>query len=961
MKKFILLMLMAVSLIASALEIAKRPGKATGEILIFPQLEAHYGTFQNFLHYWKDRPLYVDPAHRYEGNQFTFTTEPSVMKQIELAKSYNVAGLSPLGGMSTSQGLFDAAEKNDVKDFRILPAVYLPGITYASAAKPAELYKVLRRAIASNKVFRINGKVVINSYEAASKDRTPARMKEILDQARKEVGDGFLFVADVKIPLSNYYRRHYDANRKNPDPAAAKKLQDDLQAYLDVTDGLYIGFTGRRSSYEEGGEYGTYVDEEFADHIRPVILELFARPQNKGKILGVITTLGYINHFTGMVNAQEYGSETFRKSFESALKYDPDFIVPFEWNEWNENTCFEPSVYKGSGYRRIIRYYQSLFDGKKLQPLPGDDLSVPNMLLSYRYAYKLGDVMRFEMLNVPDGGKYGDYKAQITLKDANGEVVHTLPQVTVSGSEFKAVTQTLPSEMFAAHQLLVPELKVTDAAGNERIYAGNLYIRFTPAHNTIYQYVRVALREAAEVKSLDVTISLNPDGSYRVRGKIVAAEPLASVELLDNRTEMRALGEDAPEFDQNKYVVIQLTTNAVPGPRVSGEVKVENVSKCIARSAKQDGKHENFHFDITQFGIKYRHAAFGSGNRRVFFAIPRAEADKAVITGDLDLFKFAIPVKDIMKYGVAAREFEPCIYFRFDRLECQPDIPVRLNKKEVSFDCNVFSDAEFPVFHLRLIGEDGKLFRTAPVQMEFASGKPVELPVWSETERKIVKLQVASDRIPDIKYIFDPAPGAILLNSANHRFDGEIGSGYRYCQPYRSPKKSLPSGIKTATAKWVTDETGAPALRFDGKASNISFYPEVFPLGAFTFECEFKPAVVDDMVIFRHSSTNPGSLGVFIQKGKLLLNFMVPSTRFKNLHTKMWVKVGEWNKLKITSDIKTLTVELNGQKQSFSNIGVGGAFRGASFGGPIKNYGTPKGMKMFQGDLKSLRIYHNCK
>ena len=37
-----------------------------------------------------------------------------------------------------------------------------------------------------------------------------------------------------------------------------------------------------------------------------------------------------------------------------------------EWNEWNENTCFMPSVYKGSGYRRMIRYYQSLFDGKKL-------------------------------------------------------------------------------------------------------------------------------------------------------------------------------------------------------------------------------------------------------------------------------------------------------------------------------------------------------------------------------------------------------------------------------------------------------------------------------------------------------------------------------------------------------------------------------------------------------------------
>ena len=88
---------------------------------------------------------------------------------------------------------------------------------------------------------------------------------------------------------------------------------------------------------------------------------------------------------------------------------------------------------------------------------------------------------------------------------------------------------------------------------------------------------------------------------------------------------------------------------------------------------------------------------------------------------------------------------------------------------------------------------------------------------------------------------------------------------------------------------------------------------------------------------------------------------MQPSSRFKIYRTKLWVKVGEWNKLKITSDIDTLTVELNGKKQSFQGVGIGGAFRGACFGGPINNYGTPKGMQMFQGDLKSLRIYHNCK
>ena len=100
--------------------------------------------------------------------------------------------------------------------------------------------------------------------------------------------------------------------------------------------------------------------------------------------------------------------------------------------------------------------------------------------------------------------------------------------------------------------------------------------------------------------------------------------------------------------------------------------------------------------------------------------------------------------------------------------------------------------------------------------------------------------------------------------------------------------------------------------------------------------------------------------GVFVRGGKLFLNFMKPSTAFRYLPTKLAVKTGEWNTLKIVSDIKQLTVTLNGKTQTFDNIGRGGMFRASCFGGPVGNYGTPAGVKMFRGDLRSLRIFHNA-
>ena len=958
LKRIFSLLCMGAAMAAAAVEIADRPGKATKDILIFSQWEMQYGTFQNFLHYWKDRPLYVDPAHRYEGNNFDYVTDPSMMKNIEIAKSYNIAGLSPLGGVNNMAKLMDLAEKHDVQGFQVMPAVYLPGIAYSSAANFKTFHAILERSMKSNKVFRINGKVVINSYESASAVITPERLKTMLDDARKAKGDGFLFIADMKIPGQRYYR-HFDSSKGKPAPEETKKFVDTMQAYLDVADGLYLYTIGKKSSYVEGGEYGTHWDQPFFDHVKPLILELFARPQNKGKVMGAVCQLGYVNHFSGMINPQEYGSETFRKNFEALLSLNPDFIVTFEWNEWNENTCFVPSVYKGSGYRRMLRYYQSLFDGKKLEPLPGDDLSIPNMLLSYRYACKLGDVMRFEMLNIPDGGPSGKYKAQIVLKDIKGKVVHAFDEVTIDGGVMQAVTQTLPSEKFTVEQVLIPELTVTDAQGNKRLYADNLYIRLTPTENRIFQYVRMALREAATVKVTDFTATPEADGSYRVRGRVEADAPIASVELLDNRDEMRALGEDKPEFDQNEMVVIQMTTQAVPGPRLTGPVEMRNVSRCIARSAKQDGNNENFRFDITEFGIDYHGQGIGKGNRRVFFAIPRKEADKAVLRGSLNIGEFSIPVADIMKYGTVAREFEPCIFFRFDRFEAQPDIPVRLNKKAVEFDCKVFSEFEFPVFHLRVIMDDGKLFRSAPIQAKFASGKLVDLPVWSETDRKLTSVKVAADRIPDANYIFEPGPGAILRNSYAPRFDGEIGGGYRYSQPFAG-NRVLIKGAKTAAAQWRKDTDGRDILHFDGIMQNVTFEPEVFPRGAFTLECEFRPETKEDMAIFRHTAGHPGSLGVFIKGGKLYLNFMKPTTAFRNMPTWLPVKAGEWNTLKITSNISTLTVTLNGESQTFNGIGLGGLFRSSCFGGPIQNYGAVKGAIMFKGDLRKLRICHNA-
>ena len=68
----------------------------------------------------------------------------------------------------------------------------------------------------------------------------------------------------------------------------------------------------------------------------------------------------------------------------------PDVILLPEWDEFNENTCFRPTVYGGTTTQRIMRYYEP---DQRVDPtpVPGDDTSIPNLILSARKCVTLGE------------------------------------------------------------------------------------------------------------------------------------------------------------------------------------------------------------------------------------------------------------------------------------------------------------------------------------------------------------------------------------------------------------------------------------------------------------------------------------------------------------------------------------------------------------------------------------------
>lgn len=941
------------SLCTAALEIPDRPGKASDGIAVFPQYQMQYGTFQNFLHHWKDRPLFIDRSHRYPGTAFSYMTAPSVLANAGLAQSYGIAGFTPLGRTRLIRQMLGFWRDGGISGIHIMPGLYH---RRGNLTLKSQIVDLMKNAGNAPQLWRIGGRVVINSYEATW--LKPEEIRKELAEARAAVGDTFAFIVDLKIPGANFYNRYVRNGYRFTEQDAADYMRM-LETWLAAGDGIYVYAIGKK--FDPDGEYGSRYDSTYFQAVRPLLLEVLARKQNHGKIMGVICQLGYVNEKSGKVNCAEEGTRTFRENFEDALSLNPDFIVPFEWNEWNENTSFMPSVYKGASMRRLIRYYLNTIRGRKNTPQQGEEKSsVPNLVLSYRYSLKIGEALPFELLNIPDGAGPEKFTVKLRLRTPSGRVVREFPEAAFERDEFRAETFRIPTEEFAEEEVLIPELTVS-TAGKTQNFPGLLYIRLDPSVNAVYQYVRSALREcAAPDRCVLKTTRLSKD-TFRLEGEFASPELLRSVELLDNRDELRAV-ETAPEFDQEKEIVLSMSANAMPfhGQKLVGTVRILNVSHVHARSASIDGNNEIFQFKPIADGLKFHGQVIGHGERRIFLAFPRAELDKAVLSFDMTIGKFRVPVKTIVENGVWAKALPKLVYLRFDRIDNLPDIPFLLRRNKGRFSFVVRSSEPLPVFHLRMITESGKIFHSRPsVQAPSLSGKKTPMVVYSETLRKPVRIALPSEYVRRLVYDFSDRAGDVLT-VPERKFHAETGGGYTYCNPFISARAMSGDSVNAAPGRLFED--GKWVLVFDGKANNATLPVEAFPRGAYTMTCEFQPDDAEDRVLFRHYGAAPASLSLFFRDGELLGALLVsPTGGTKFFRTGLRIKPGEWNQLKVTNDLKTLTFELNGGKKSFPSPGRGMFFGPSVLGGHAVPYGlSGRGpCHFFKGKIRHFEILHN--
>ena len=425
---------------------------------------------------WFDHNLFVS-RDMWDGSKYEFQNG-SILESIRQLRDAGFEGFTPIVGRSQGPAIYSAAAAKDDRD--PVKSLVVPVFWFSlNGINPAHIPQLNR--CAGGPTWKLDGKPVAFSYN--SDNYSPRKVAAALKMIKERGGPDIAYVHGVGSmwgtggdPYHNYIQC------RGISAIMMLKYFDKLTQYLEIGSG--IQFRNRLP------DRNSQLFVEFYDE---VILPLYAAACaqerfNGRKILGLSVQAAYA-YYWGSQTLDRRGTKTLRSYLELCRKHSVDFIHGIEWDETNEDTCLDPSVCKPMACSRITRYYSHIMRGLKPTALPGDDLLLPNLIISMPRQYILGAPFEVELLHVPDTVHGENYTVQVELFDHNHKLFYSSGPFRFNTAEIKDHTLLLPAEKLADVRAVYPHLtleykgkkRVIDSGLPASVIRGNRYgIFITP-------------------------------------------------------------------------------------------------------------------------------------------------------------------------------------------------------------------------------------------------------------------------------------------------------------------------------------------------------------------------------------------------------------------------------------------------------------------------------------------------
>ncbi len=901
-----------------------------------PRSQLKYTLSQaSYLHRWYDRPLYQD------SGLARFNRKDVMVSDVEAQALKRALERGKLSGIAT---LFQGPRRTTFiktssdNNLRFHGEFYIPR---SMTVVKEKFLPIAEKMLAAPNVYHFNGKPVITIYWPVT---DVGYIKDIRKVFQAKFGDKFALV-----PYVLFFDKHKFSPYKRPLTAAdIEAMAEDMRARLRIGDGVLISDIGH---FIKDGRTDASVGFKV---MIPILHKIFSEPEFKGKFLAYGLMQGHENHYRWTYSKDSEGVATFRKELEFVAALRPDICLLEEWDEVNENTCFRPMVNTGWSSLRLTRYFAEKIRGEKFTAFPGDDLAVPNMILSYRRRLLAGETAEYQVTNIPDQTPARDYRISLTLTDVKGSVIKRFEPKPLKSTECAEATFTLPAADLLKYQLVKPHLEIS-WNGGKYITPDSFWAQELRADwNGDWQWAKQPLREQIAGVKADYTITPYENGLLRLKGKITSPVPMAQAEILD--------GSDTVWMADKLPALRESDDEAVVRIEFQGLAQFDYQITIDVRNAPgaRTGKGEKFPWTFTRKRYPSNYSI------SFFVRLPKKEVDKAVIAIQLPgLFKENIPVKEIMEKEVKGfYSAKHALHMVLSRYNSQYRIPEHLDRKEAAFDCFVIpGDVKKSVFSLRVIDKQGNTWRGGEKSLYVPSGKKRDFHVYDKSAKSAVKVSADENLLTPMTFDFAPGRGTVVPNPAGQKYYGIMNG----CTPLASGIGSaefshgsllfyaLFGGKKTypELPRRIREPDGGWSLEF-GNLSHVSLPMQVVPMHA-GYKIGMKIWVPEHFKQKQYIFGS-GSHGFMLAvvDGTLIAQMFLDNRFWKVGSGRASVKSrgklipGKWNDVTVVYDQTNFRVDLNGtsgvplkvtgnQMRPKSGIIGGGEDLKSSFTGKIKD------------------------
>ena len=914
---------------------------------------------------WNDRQLFCD--RRLWVTSRTDFQLPSIIKNFQCMKDagYDGATTWPYPGYKRAW-IYYLEAAGIVGDFKIFPGG-APGLgEYARMEKSLgdELYR-------NPAILRIDGLPLVRGYYS---DRPGLEaVKKYIDSLKESTGG-----RDIKY-MTELFMIH---SHKRLSPEERKNFNDQyslfwttrqvsgkaaLIEYDYITDFL-------RQPGNGGICYGPYMNDQalkfptelYETYILPLFAAALAQPEFNGKKLFTVNFKCGYTYSAGSQTLSRDGTKTLRKNLETFLKFRPDIFIGAEWDELNEDTSLGPTVVRPMSSSRITRYYSAISRGEKPTPMPGDDLTIPDMIVSQRRELSCGAEFELEILNVPDGQPDRMYSVTAEILDQEEKVVYRSPELTFDSGKMMDHTIRLNTAELTSSRLLAPRIIVRDG-GREQIFSSGLpFTTLRPAVCDDHSWYCTPLRNLLFPQTAEVTFKKTEDAGIAIEADLDFKEKINSVEILQDTVSVAAFDPN-DEFGTASGArrLFLLTLTSVTGQIAELTADINSDSAAVF-SIPLDTREQA---KAGRFPVK---AKAGAAFRRIYFTVDKKDLSEAVLSITGENFSWRFPLNDL-KFGDAVshaapngvtavlentpRTFRRALPLESGKAVWHTTVPVTLPEGTMT---------------LRVVSQDGKVW--------YSQGFPLgERPAPDEKQLRLCGLnefrnweefRLSASRVPVIDYEFDLANGATLRTQAGREYYAQLGGPAHLASSQNGERSEhqhglssiLRGGLKKTSARPVPEwkeENGRPYLHFDGQSGSFIMFPRtaIPQYSGFHMTMEIRPLkFAPRQVIWCHYNTYQTGYELHLSDGKLGADpiqrrphdLFSPFWQKKTFESDLQLIPGQWNKVELLCDGRNLTLGVNGKYCSFSYDGVPRWMSVSAFGG-WKD-------EMFCGDLRSFTV-----